>query len=306
MVVVDEASMLDLALTHNLLKAIEPTTHLLLVGDVDQLPSVGAGDVLRDVIGSGMVPVTRLDRIFRQEQGSLIVENAHRVNRGQQPLTPEDATDFFLFTKEEPDEAASLLVDIVQNRIPGKFGLNAMDDVQVISPMHRGAIGVTALNRALQAALNGPAERLVERWIGGALFRVGDKVMQTRNNYDKDVYNGDIGRIGGIDIREQQLDVVFDARQVRYEWSEVDELRHAYCISTHKSQGSEYTAIVMPVMTQHYMMLQRNLLYTGISRARRLVVLVGTRQAIAIAVNNNKVAQRYTALAERLRIEMGA
>jgi exodeoxyribonuclease V alpha subunit len=305
MVVVDEASMLDQSLTHNLLKAIEPATHLLLVGDVDQLPSVGAGDVLRDLIASGVAPVTRLDKIFRQAESSLIVRNAHRVNRGEQPLTPENAEDFFLFTKEDPDEAAELLVDVVQNRIPRKFGLNPLDDIQVLSPMHRGAVGVTALNHALQAALNPPSPRLAERWIGGRQFRAGDRVMQTRNNYDKDVFNGDIGRVTGIDLVAGQLEVDFDQRPVHYDWSEADELAHAYCISTHKSQGSEYTAIVMPVMMQHYVMLQRNLLYTAISRARRLAVLVGTRKAIGIAVRNDKVARRYTALAERLQAEMG-
>jgi exodeoxyribonuclease V alpha subunit len=305
MVVVDEASMLDQSLTHNLLKATEPATHLLLVGDVDQLPSVGAGDVLRDLIASGVAPVTRLDKIFRQAESSLIVRNAHRVNRGEQPLTPENAEDFFLFTKEDPDEAAELLVDVVQNRIPRKFGLNPLDDIQVLSPMHRGAVGVTALNHALQAALNPPSPRLAERWIGGRQFRAGDRVMQTRNNYDKDVFNGDIGRVTGIDLVAGQLEVDFDQRPVHYDWSEADELAHAYCISTHKSQGSEYTAIVMPVMMQHYVMLQRNLLYTAISRARRLAVLVGTRKAIGIAVRNDKVARRYTALAERLQAEMG-
>jgi exodeoxyribonuclease V alpha subunit len=276
-----------------------------LVGDVDQLPSVGAGDVLRDLIQSEVVPVTRLEAIFRQARSSLIVRNAHRVNQGQLPLTPENAQDFFLFAKEDPVEAAELLIDVVQNRIPRKFGLDPMEDVQVLAPMHRGQAGVTALNRALQEALNPASPRLAERWIGGRLFRMGDKVMQIRNNYDKDVYNGDIGRVSAIDLEAGQLEVLFEGQRVRYEWSETDELAHAYCISTHKSQGSEYTAIVMPVMMQHYVMLQRNLLYTAISRARELVVLVGTRKAIAVAVKNNKVATRYTALADRLRTEMG-
>jgi len=305
MVVVDEASMLDMALAHNLLKAIDPASHLLLVGDVDQLPSVGAGDVLRDLIRSETVPVTRLDQIFRQAQNSLIVRNAHRVNQGQGPLTPDDAEDFFLFTKEDPGETAELVVDVVQNRIPRKFGLNPVDDVQVLAPMHRGKAGVAALNQALQAALNPPSDRLAERWIGGRLFRVGDKVMQTRNNYDKDVFNGDIGRVTGVDLVDGQLEVTYDERRVRYDWSEADELVHAYCISVHKSQGSEYTAVVMAILMQHYMMLQRNLLYTAISRAQRLAVLVGTRKAIRVAVRNDKVARRYTALAGRLRAEMG-
>ena len=207
---------------------------------------------------------------------------------------------------DEHPSGAKHASDVVQHRIPRRFGLDPMDDIQVLSPMHRGQVGVTYLNRALQAALNGPSPRLEERIVGGRLFRVGDKVMQTRNNYDKDVFNGDIGRITDIDLAAGQLAVQFDERPVRYDWSEADELAHAYCISTHKSQGSEYTAIVMPILMQHYVMLQRNLLYTAISRARKLAVLVGTRKAIAVAVANDKVAQRYTALAERLRIEMGA
>ncbi len=304
MIIVDEASMIDLALFYSLLRAIAPETHLLLVGDVDQLPSVGAGDVLRDLIRSGVVPVTRLEVIFRQAPNrlggsSLIIANAHRINRGQQPDTRNAGDDFFFFSAEEPEAAAELVVDIVQNRLPGRFGYHPVDDIQVLVPMYRGPAGVDALNQALQAALNPPG-RPAERRIMGRLFRVGDKVMQTRNNYEKEVYNGDIGRVQSFDFEEQSMTVVIDGRRVTYDWSEGDELVHAYAISVHKSQGSEYPAVVMPVLTQHYMMLQRNLLYTAVTRARQLVVLVGTRKAVAIAVKNDRVAQRYSALDWRL------
>ncbi len=299
MVIVDEASMLDQMLFYNLLKAVGPSTHLLLVGDVDQLPSVGAGDVLRDLIRSGVIPITRLEAIFRQEGGSLIIRNAHYINRGQQPDTRNEGDDFFFFGVEEPEAAAELVVDIVQNRVPDRFGYDALDDIQVLVPMYRGVVGVDALNQALQAALNPPG-RPAERRLMGRLFRVGDKVMQTRNNYDKDVYNGDIGRVHSFDFNEQTMTLLVDRRRVTYDWSEVDELTHAYAISVHKSQGSEYPVVVIPLMTQHYIMLQRNLLYTAVTRARRLVVLVGTRMAIAIAVKNDRIAQRYSALDWRL------
>ncbi|MBN2469737.1 MAG: ATP-dependent RecD-like DNA helicase [Anaerolineae bacterium] len=300
MIVVDEASMIDLSLFYNLLKAIAPDTHLLLVGDVDQLPSVGAGDVLRDLIRSESLPVTRLAAIFRQEGGSLIIRNAHQINAGQQPDTRNEGEDFFFFGEEEPAAAASLVVDIVQNRIPTRFGLDPLQDVQVLVPMYRGPVGVDALNSALQAALNPPG-RMAERRIMGRLFRAGDKVMQLRNNYEKEVFNGDIGRVKAFDFEEQTLLVDMDGRTVAYEFSEVDELTHAYAISVHKSQGSEYPVVVVPVLTQHYMMLQRNLLYTAITRARQIVVLVGTRKAIAIAVRNDQIARRYSALDWRVR-----
>lgn len=301
MVIVDECSMLDSVLAYALFRAIDPSSHLLLVGDVDQLPSVGAGDVLRDLIRAEIAPVTRLDVIFRQEAGSTIIENAHRINRGDMPRFPEDASDFFLFKiPDDPERAAKLVVEIVRERIPRRFGLHSLDDIQVIVPMYRGAAGVMALNRALQAALN-PSGRPAERLIGGMLFRVGDKVLQTRNNYDKEVFNGDIGRIHSFDFAEQLMVVDFYGTLVPYDWSEASELTHAYAISVHRSQGSEYPAVVMPVITQHYMLLQRNLLYTAVTRARQLVVLVGSSRAIAIAVSNDKVSQRYTALAARLR-----
>ncbi len=302
MVVVDEASMIDLVLFYNLLKALRPDTHLLLVGDIDQLPSVGAGNVLHDVIRGAVGPVTRLDVIFRQAETSQIIRNAHRINRGEQPDTSNQSDDFFLFPVEDPQAAADLLVDVVQNRIPQKFGLDPLRDIQVLAPMYRGPIGVSALNEVLQERLNpNPRGRKAERRMFGRLYRVGDKVIQMRNNYDKDVYNGDIGQVHSFDLTNQVMTVVIDDRFVKYDFAETDELTHAYCISVHRSQGSEYPCIVMPVMTQHYMMLQRNLLYTGITRARRLVVLVGTRRAIAIAVRNDQVAQRWSALDWRLR-----
>ncbi len=300
MLIVDETSMLDLLLFNDLLKALKPESHLMLVGDVDQLPSVGAGNVLRDVIASGVAHVTRLDVIFRQDEASHIVVNAHRINSGDAPFMDNNSKDFYFFGEEDPVLAAELVVDIVKNRLPSKFGIEPIDDVQVIAPMYRGPIGVHALNEALQAALNGD-KRVAQKQLGGRTFRAGDKVMQTRNNYDKEVFNGDIGRIHGIDFEDQSLEVVFDGRYVFYEFSESEELIHAYCISTHRSQGSEYPVVVMPLMTQHYMMLQRNLLYTAVTRAKKMVVLVGSRRAVHMAVQNNKVAERYSGLLNRLR-----
>lgn len=301
MVIIDEASMLDLILTNNLLKAISPDSHLLLVGDIDQLPSVGAGDVLGDLIDSGVTAVVRLQTIFRQAADSGIISNAHRINQGLPPEANPTANDFFIFIKDDPTEAAELLVDIVQKRIPLKFKLHPLDDVQVLAPMYNGALGVSNLNLLLQASLNPPASKKPERKLGGRIFRVGDKVMQTVNNYDKNVYNGDIGRLAGMDIINQTLTISVDGLPIVYDFLEADELVHAYCISVHKSQGAEYPCVVMPVATQHYMMLQRNLLYTAVTRAKKLVILVGTRKAINIAVKNNKVNQRHTALDWRLR-----
>ena len=300
MVVIDEASMLDLVLANNLLKAIGSDSHLLLVGDVDQLPSVGAGDVLRDLIASDVAAVVRLEAIFRQAADSLIIRNAHRINEGQMPETRPDAQDFFLFIKEDPAETAELLVDVVARRVPQKFGFDPFDDIQVLAPMYSGQAGVTQLNQRLQETLNPPG-RQPERRLGGRTFRVGDKVMQTVNNYDKSVYNGDIGRVTALDPVQQTLTVSIDGATVVYDFLEVDELIHAYAVSVHKSQGSEYPCVVIPVVVQHYLMLQRNLLYTAVTRARKLVVLVGTRRAIQIAVRTNPVAKRYTALDWRLK-----
>jgi exodeoxyribonuclease V alpha subunit len=310
--VVDEASMLDLVLTNHLLKALKPGTHLLLVGDVDQLPSVGAGDVLRDLIASEMVPVTRLSVIFRQAADSHIITNAHRINHGEMPDFPPPSVppaandggkgmgDFFLFPAETPDDAATWVQDVVCNRIPQKFGFDHRS-IQVLAPMYRGPVGVTALNENLQAAINPPSPQKPEKLLFGTIFRPGDKVMQTQNNYDKDVYNGDIGYVLALDMIEHSLMVDFDGRQVMYDWSECDQLVLAYAVSVHKSQGSEFPAVVIPLVTSHYMMLQRNLLYTAITRAKKLCVLVGSRKAIWIAVNNDKVAHRYTALDWRLK-----
>ncbi|NOX63701.1 MAG: ATP-dependent RecD-like DNA helicase [Chloroflexi bacterium] len=304
MLIIDEASMLDLLLTNHLLKAAPPGAHVLFVGDVDQLPSVGAGNVLRDIIDSGEVAVVKLETIFRQAADSYIITNAHRINRGQTPLFPKDARDFFLFVIEDVERCADMVIDLVQNRIPRRFGIPS-EEIQVLSPMHRGPIGVAALNQRLQQALNPPRAGRPERALAGRVFRVGDRVMQTRNNYDLEVFNGDMGVITAIDAVMHTLTVRIDERLVVYDWANADELVHAWAISVHKSQGSEYRAVVLPIHTTHFIMLQRNLLYTAVTRARDLVVMVGTRKAIAIAVRNDKVTERNTALAERLAGEPG-
>jgi exodeoxyribonuclease V alpha subunit len=294
--------MLDLLLTNNLLKAVRPGTRLLFVGDVDQLPSVGAGDVLRDLIDSQVVPVTRLSTIFRQAAHSKIITNAHLINQGKLPEFPKSGgeSDFFLFAAEDAAAAADWILQIVTERIPQKFGFDPIHDVQVLAPIYRGPAGVAILNDRLQEKLNPPSNNKPERRLFGTVFRVGDKVMQTQNNYDKDVYNGDIGVIQGMDVIEQSLTVNFEGRPVIFDWSEADQLTLAYVISVHKAQGSEFPAVVMPIVTQHYMMLQRNLFYTAITRARSLCVLSGSRRAISMAVRNNKVAHRHTALEWRL------
>ncbi|MBE9474893.1 MAG: AAA family ATPase [Chloroflexi bacterium] len=304
LLVVDEASMLDLILAHQLFKALQPGCHLLLVGDVDQLPSVGAGDVLRDVIASGIAPVTRLSFIFRQESGSQIISNAHRINQGQIPLFKQldevSDNDFFLFPAENAEEAASWVQDVVCNRIPARFGFDSVGQIQVLAPMYRGPAGVNALNERLQASLNPPSLKKLEKQLFGRIFRLGDKVMQTQNDYDKDVFNGDIGRVLAINPVAHTMEIDFDGRRVTYDWTDADQLVLAYAVSVHKAQGSEFPVVVLPLITAHYMMLQRNLLYTAITRARQLCILVGNRRAIGIAVNNNRVAQRYSALAWRL------
>ncbi|MBL7162202.1 MAG: ATP-dependent RecD-like DNA helicase [Anaerolineales bacterium] len=306
--VLDETSMLDLLLANNLLKALKPGTHLLLVGDVDQLPSVGAGDVLRDVIASDAAPVTRLNTIFRQAAGSHIITNAHHINRGEMPIFPPSPQpgeggegDFFLFPAEDAQSAADWIEDVVCSRIPQRFGFDPISQIQVLAPMYRGPAGVTALNQRLQERLNPPSPGKSEKSLYGQTFRPGDKVMQTQNDYDKDVYNGDFGSVQALDMVEQTLTVDFEGRPVSYDWGETDQLNLAYTVSVHKAQGSEFPVVVLPVVTQHYIMLQRNLLYTAITRAQKLCVLVGNRRAISIAVHNNKVAHRYTALDWRLR-----
>ena len=296
MIIIDEASMMDILLSNSLLSAIPEGTHVLLVGDVDQLPSVGPGNVLKDIIASGFVPITRLDTIFRQAEDSFIIVNAHRINAGELPEFSKEASDFFLFPVEEPEKAALWVQDIVMRRIKTKFGFDPEKDIQVLSPMHRGACGVKELNRILQEQLNPFNPFHGEYQHGFRKFRQGDRVMQIRNNYEKQVFNGDIGYISKMDAEEQTLQLEFDERLITYEYNEMDEIVHAYAISIHKSQGSEFPVVVIPLLTQHYMMLQRNLLYTAITRARKLVVLVGSKKAIAMAVKNNRPALRNTRL----------
>jgi exodeoxyribonuclease V alpha subunit len=303
LLVVDEASMLELILANNLLKALQPGTHLLLVGDVDQLPSVGAGDVLRDLIASEIVPVTRLSAIFRQAAGSHIITNAHRINQGLMPVFAQEG-DFFLFPAETAEEAGNWVQEVVCERIPKKFGLHPRDQVQVLAPMYRGPAGVHALNARLQEALNPSGALKAEKRLYGQTFRLGDKVMQVQNNYDKDVFNGDIGFVVAFDPIMHTMTVEFDGRKVDYDWSEADQLVLAYAVSVHKAQGSEFPAVVLPLITAHYMMLQRNLIYTAVTRARQLCVLVGSRRALGMAVKNDKVARRYTALDWRLRADL--
>ncbi|WP_229796345.1 SF1B family DNA helicase RecD2 [Saccharothrix coeruleofusca] len=304
LVVVDEASMLDLLLANKLVKAVAPGAHLLLVGDVDQLPSVGAGEVLRDVLAPGSpVPHVRLTRIFRQAQESGVVTNAHRINSGDYPVV-RGLPDFFLFPVEEAEEAAALTVDVVAERIPRKFGLNPRRDVQVLTPMHRGPAGAGALNAVLQEALTPSTKDVPERRFGGRVFRVGDKVTQIRNNYDKGangVFNGTLGVVTALDVVEQKLTVRTDEDEdVDYEFGELDELTHAYAMTIHRSQGSEYPCVVIPITTSAWMMLQRNLLYTAVTRAKKLVVLVGSRKAIGQAVRTVGAGRRHTALDHRL------
>ncbi len=300
LIIVDEASMIDLLLMNHLLDAIEVGSHLLLVGDVDQLPSVGPGNVLRDIIASQVFPVTRLETIFRQSDDSFIIVNAHRINAGEVPMFEKNSRDFFLFAEKDADKASDWVVDLVSQRIPTKFGFSSADEIQVLCPMHRGSVGVSELNQRLQIALNPPAPGKSEIRHGHRVFRVGDRVMQIINNYDHQVFNGDLGRLTRLDIEESVAQVEFDDRTIDYEFAEMDQLVHAYAISIHKSQGSEFPVVVIPILNQHYLMLQRNLLYTAVTRARKLVVLVGSRQAIGIAVNNNRISQRNTRLCERL------
>ncbi|KIZ18840.1 AAA family ATPase [Streptomyces natalensis] len=329
LVVVDEASMLDLLLANKLVKAVPPGAHLLLVGDVDQLPSVGAGEVLRDLlagegaarggsprtesggasdrgggrVAGGTVPSVRLTRIFRQAQQSGVVTNAHRINSGVPPLTT-GLKDFFLFVEDDAEEAARLTVDVAARRVPAKFGLDPRRDVQVLTPMHRGPAGAGALNGLLQQAVTPARPDLSERRFGGRVFRVGDKVTQIRNNYDKGsngVFNGTVGVVTDLNAEEQRLTVRTDEdEEVPYDFDELDELAHAYAVTIHRSQGSEYPAVVIPVTTSAWMMLQRNLLYTAVTRAKRLVVLVGSRKALGQAVRTVSAGRRCTALDHRL------
>ncbi|MBV2151592.1 ATP-dependent RecD-like DNA helicase [Kitasatospora sp. SUK 42] len=304
LVVVDEASMLDLILANKLVKAVPPGAHLLFVGDVDQLPSVGAGEVLRDLLAEGgPIPSVRLTRIFRQAQQSGVVTNAHRINEGKPPLT-DGLADFFLFVEDDAERAAGLTVDVVARRIPQKFGFDPRRDVQVLAPMHRGPAGAGNLNTLLQGAVTPAREGLAERRFGGRTFRVGDKVTQVRNNYDKGrngVFNGTVGVVTALSVDDQRLTVLTDEdEEVEYDFDELDELAHAYAVTIHRSQGSEYPVVVIPVTMSAWTMLQRNLLYTAVTRARKLVVLVGSRKAIAQAVRAVSAGRRHAALDHRL------
>ncbi len=304
LIVVDEASMVDAKLFASLLAAIRPMAQLVLVGDIDQLPSVGAGAVLGDVIASEAATVIRLTEIFRQAQASKIVVSAHAINHGEVPELDAPGsggtTDFYFISREDPEAARATIVELVAERIPSRFGFDPVTEVQVLAPMHRGELGTAALNKALQERLN-PAGGGSELIRGERTYRRGDKVMQLRNDYDKSVFNGDIGVIAAIDGSEATLGVEYDGRLASYERNELDQLAHAYAVSIHKSQGSEYPAVVIPLASQHYMMLQRSLLYTAVTRGKKLVVIVGSRRAIATAVRNADARQRYTWLAERVR-----
>jgi exodeoxyribonuclease V alpha subunit len=299
LVVVDEVSMVDAVLMYHFLEAVPDGAALLLVGDADQLPSVGPGNVLRDMIDSGAFPVVRLDEIFRQCRESAIVRNAHRINSGLMPELEagEGMRDFYFIHLEDPQEVLDRIVDLCGKRIPKRFGFSAFEDIQVIAPMHRGVAGVANINAELQKRLNPVTMELVR---GGRAFRPGDKVMQVRNNYDKNVFNGDMGRIQAIDGETQEVRVDYDGTLVSYDYSDLDEITLAYAVSVHKAQGSEYPVVIVPVLTQHYLLLQRNLLYTAVTRGKKLVVLVGTKKALAIAVRNDKQQLRYSLLKERL------
>ncbi len=303
-VIVDEASMIDTPLMTDFLRAVSPYSTLVIVGDVDQLPSIGPGSVLRDIIDSGAVPTVRLTEIFRQAASSRIVLSAHRINTGKMPYTDNAREgNFFFLRVPEPAKIAETIVDMVSRRLPQSYGFNPMNDIQVLSPMHKGETGVMNLNSLLQEKLNPFDPSLPEVRYGHRLFRQGDKVMQVRNNYDKLVFNGDIGRIERIDPQRSVVRVKFDDT-VEYRLNELEDLVPAYAISVHKSQGSEFRCVVAPVSTQHYIMLKRNLLYTAVTRARELVALVGDMKALGIAVSNDQVRERFTSLAERLNFEM--
>ena len=321
--VLDEVSMIDILLMDALLSAVPSDCRLILVGDSDQLPSVGPGNVLTDVIRSERLPVVLLSEVFRQAQGSSIVSGAHAIIRGVEPdFNGRDGGDFYFIEQEDPKKVAALLVALCRERIPARFGLDPFEDIQVLSPMNRGEAGTVALNAVLQESLNpraeagngavppedrvgaeGPTEDLREPAAGAGKVRffVGDKVMQTRNDYERDVYNGDIGRVIRVDNEHAELDVLVDGRSVRYQRRNLDDLALAYAMSVHKAQGSEFPAVVLPLLTQHYLLLQRNLLYTAVTRGKQLVVIVGTRKALSLAIRNNRTQVRHTGLAQRLR-----
>src|SRR5205823_12616314 len=302
---VDETSVVDVPVMHSLLRAVPNSAGLILVGDVDQLPSVGPGTVLQDLIESGVVPVVRLTEVFRQAAGSNIITNAHRIRRGQMPDMREadPNSDFHFVERNDPEKIVATLVKLVQERIPERFHLDPLRDVQVLCPMNRGSLGVRELNVSLQRALNAhqPSQPSVERF--GWRFQRGDKIIQTENDYDKEVFNGDIGTVDRIDSVEHQVVVRFDDRMVKYDFGELDEVAPAYAVTIHKSQGSEFPAVVIPLATQHYMLLQRNLIYTGITRGKKLVVLIGQKKALGIAVHNDRPQRRYSGLLTSRRSE---
>jgi exodeoxyribonuclease V alpha subunit len=299
--VIDECSMIDVSLMSHLLNALPKGAHLLLVGDADQLPSVGPGMVLGDLIASGQVPCSRLTEIFRQAAGSRIITSAHDINRGFVPdLKPQRYADFFFLEQADPEALRDLIVQLVRERLPAKYGFDAVADIQVLTPMNRNSLGTQALNHALQSALNPPNEVKFEVERFGCTFRVGDKVIQTQNNYDKDVFNGDIGFITAIETDPLKVRVRYDQRVVDYEPGELDELQLAYALTIHKSQGSEFPCVVIPVSTQHFVLLERSLIYTAVTRGRKLVVLVGDPKALAIAVKKQETRKRHTGLREEL------
>jgi len=300
LLVADETSMIDVLLFSKLLRALPAHAHLLLIGDVDQLPSVGPGSVLGDIIQSGIVPVVRLTEIFRQAQGSQIIRNAHKINEGHLPdLEGSHDSDFYFIEREEADTAQTTILELVKTRIPKRLGGD--QDIQVLCPMNRGTLGTRHLNSVLQEALNPRRadEPLVETF--GSQFRLRDKVIQTRNNYDKDVFNGDIGRIAAINPEEREVTIHYDGREVLYDFGELDEIAHAFAITIHKSQGSEFPVVIIPVAMQHFLLLQRNLIYTGLTRGKRFVVIVGQKKALSLAVRNGQSTQRHSALLKRLR-----
>ena len=301
LLVVDECSMVDIPLMHQLWRALPPKAHLLLVGDVDQLPSVGPGSVLKDLMNCGLITVVRLVEIFRQASTSQIITNAHRMNQGEMPLPEEGGEgDFYFMEREEPEQILSAILNMITRRIPARFKLDPLMDVQVLCPMNRGSLGVREMNQMLQAHLNPlkPSEVYVEKF--GSQFRLKDKVIQTENNYDKDVFNGDIGQVCAIDPTEKEVTVRFDQRRVVYDFGELDELSLAYAITIHKSQGSEFPVVVMPIATQQFLLLQRNLIYTGITRGKQLVLVVGQKKALRMAVQNATSSRRYSGLMPRL------
>ena len=300
LLVIDETSMVDVPLMNALMKAVPSNAALLLVGDIDQLPSVGPGRVLGDIIESGRIPVVRLTEVFRQAAESRIVVNAHRINLGQMPEPPRagETSDFYVIEIAEPEEGVKKLIEVVSRRIPGRFGLDSRRDVQVLCPMNRGVLGARNLNHELQAVLNPNPPTFVERF--GWRFAPGDRVMQTENDYDKEVFNGDLGTVARIDQEEGAVIVDFEGREVAYPFAELDTVVPAFATTIHKSQGSEYPAVVIPVVTQHYTMLARNLLYTGVTRGKKLVVLIAQKKAIAIAVRGGQTKRRWTKLREWL------